>query len=377
VYNAISRGPAIITTGTRTLTASEVFGSVVTVSGVPPFTPYTITLPSPAAVAGAQFEMMLNVGIPITIATPVGWIGGMSGGYEATKVLSNATSSQHNRFFSDGANWNMISQAGYTHFGELVAPTAVSAPEYRLNGNNITTLFAPKASPTLTGTTTAATLNATSVSTQTLSATGNATVQGTLTTNNDLIITTAAPSYGRVMSTDQYHAIILRGDISYSQPGYTVVGGQAVTTFVQFGGTWPFRHVNTASNVLLFEITPTAVNVPTALQIGGLSTDTLYMARPWAHCLINGNNLTIQPSSDVGRLTPTITRTSGQAVGAYDITFSSHPRSFNYASSVQPRLDTGLAFAVISNVQANSLKIRTYNASQSLADIQFSLIIFS
>ena len=65
VHNAaISRGPAIITTGTRTATAAEVFGSVVTVSGVPPFTPYIITLPSPAAAAGAQFELMLDVGFP-------------------------------------------------------------------------------------------------------------------------------------------------------------------------------------------------------------------------------------------------------------------------------------------------------------------------
>ena len=80
VHNAaISRGPAIITTGTRALTAAEVFGSVVTVSGIPPFTPYTITLPSPAAVAGARFELMLDVGIPITITTPTGWTGGMSG----------------------------------------------------------------------------------------------------------------------------------------------------------------------------------------------------------------------------------------------------------------------------------------------------------
>ena len=93
--------------------------------------------------------------------------------------------------------------------------------------------------------------------------------------------------------------------------------------------------------------------------------------------VINGNNMTIQPGSDVGRVTPTITRTSGQAVGAYDITFSSHPRSFNYTSSVQPRVDTGLAFVVISNVLANSLKVRTYNASQALTDIQFTLIIFS
>ena len=113
-----------------------------------------------------------------------------------------------------------------------------------------------------------------------------------------------------------------------------------------------------------------------ALSIGGVSTDTLYMAKPWVHCLINGNT-TIQPNSDVGRVTPTISRTSGQAVGAYDITFTTHPRGFNYTTSAQARNDTGLVFAVVSNQQANSLKVRTYNASQALADMQFTLIIFS
>ena len=88
-------------------------------------------------------------------------------------------------------------------------------------------------------------------------------------------------------------------------------------------------------------------------------------------------NAVILTGSDAGRVTPTIGRTSGQAAGAYDISFSSHPRSFNYTYSVQPRLDTGLAFAVISNVQSNSLKVRTYNASQALTDLQFSITIFS
>ena len=81
--------------------------------------------------------------------------------------------------------------------------------------------------------------------------------------------------------------------------------------------------------------------------------------------------------SDTGRVTPTTARTSGQAVGAYDISFSAHPRSFNYTYCVQPRFDTGLAFAVVSNVNGGSLKVRTYNASQALTDMQFSLTIFS
>ena len=51
----------------------------------------------------------------------------------------------------------------------------------------------------------------------TLSVTGAAAVGG-LTSTNDVTITTGANSYGRVMSTDQYHAMILRGDITYTSP---------------------------------------------------------------------------------------------------------------------------------------------------------------
>ena len=94
-------------------------------------------------------------------------------------------------------------------------------------------------------------------------------------------------------------------------------------------------------------------------------------------CVVNGSTISIQPGSDVGRVTPTITRFSGQAVGAYDVGFSAHPRGFNYTYCLQPRVDTGLAFAVVSNVNTSSLKVRTYNASQALTDVQFSITIFA
>ena len=128
---------------------------------------------------------------------------------------------------------------------------------------------------------------------------------------------------------------------------------------------------------LCLSISPSGtVNIPYALQIGGTSTNTMYMARPWVQCIVN-QTASILAGSDTGRTPPTIARTSGQAAGAYDITFSSHPRSFNYTYCVQPRVDAGLAFAVVSNVLANSLKVRTYNASQALTDVQFSITIFS
>ena len=131
---------SVIVTGATTL-GSEVFGGTITVSGT---ASYTITLPSPVETAGAQFELMMNVGLPITISTPVGWIGGISGNYEASRVLTSTTASQHNRFFSDGANWNMISQVGITPYGDISIPSRVTASEFFILGNNITTLFAPR-----------------------------------------------------------------------------------------------------------------------------------------------------------------------------------------------------------------------------------------
>ena len=121
----------------------------------------------------------------------------------------------------------------------------------------------------------------------------------------------------------------------------------------------------------------TTINATTALQINGTSTATLYASKPWIQCVVNGNG-TIITNSSVGRVTPTIARTSGQAAGAWDITFTqSHPNGVAYTHSVQVRTDTGLAFGVISNILAGSCKVRLYNASQALTDYQFSLIIFA
>jgi hypothetical protein len=120
----------------------------------------------------------------------------------------------------------------------------------------------------------------------------------------------------------------------------------------------------------------TTINAST-LQINGTSTATLYAPKPWIQCVVNGNG-TIITNSSVGRVTPTIARTSGQAAGAWDITFTqSHPNGVAYTHSISVRTDTGLAFGVISNILAGSCKVRLYNASQALTDYQFSLIIFA
>jgi hypothetical protein len=123
-------------------------------------------------------------------------------------------------------------------------------------------------------------------------------------------------------------------------------------------------------------LTAPTINVTSALQINGTSTSTLYASKPWVQCVVNTNG-TIFTNSSVGRVTPTITRTSGQSAGAWDIAFTSHPNTVAYTHSISVRTDTGLAFGVVSNVLLNSCKVRLYNASQVLTDYQFSLIIFA
>ena len=135
-----------------------------------------------------------------------------------------------------------------------------------------------------------------------------------------------------------------------------------------------FRQIQTSSNNVRFEINPDHVNVRSSLRIGGASMGTLFVVRPWVRCLISTN---LAASSNAGRVRPTVARTSGQAAGAYDITSSSHPRGFDYTVSTQVRVDSRLAFVVVRNIQANSLKDRTYNASRNLTDLQLSLTEFA
>ena len=89
------------------------------------------------------------------------------------------------------------------------------------------------------------------------------------------------------------------------------------------------------------------INATTDMQLNGTSTNTLYASKPWVQCVVNTGG-SILSGSSVGRVTPTITRTSGQAVGAYDIAFTTHPNSYNFTHSIQVRADSGFATGAVS-----------------------------
>ena len=155
---------------------------------------------------------------------------------------------------------------------------------------------------------------------------------------------TAGPQltrYGRIISEDQYHAIILRGDINYSPPNYTVVGGQAVTTFVQFGGTWRFRHVNSGSNVLLCEITPDNI----------LYKNVALQRIPHVSCRVSGNTGVL---NSVGQVTPTV---ESAASGYRTVTFGNHPAGVNFTPMVT--LTSGGRIVVAPPTIASSVEVIT------------------
>ena len=168
------------------------------------------------------------------------------------------------------------------------------------------------------------------------------------------------------MSTDQSHAMILRGDINYSAPNYTVTGGQDATTFVQFGGNYRFRQVTNLMNALLFEITPTHVNVGNSLRIGGTSTDTLYQQRAWIQAIIpsaavNGP-VTITTQSGVATASA-----SRSATGTYALTWSPNINNGNYL--VQGNVRNAAGFVSFNGTTLGGCNILTYNAAGALTDI--------
>jgi hypothetical protein len=64
-----------------------------------------------------------------------------------------------------------------------------------------------------------------------------------------------ANSYARLDGMDQYHSIVLRGDVSGTTT-QTIVPGDT-TTFIEYGGAFKFRQINPTVNSTLFEINPT------------------------------------------------------------------------------------------------------------------------
>ena len=186
--------------------------------------------------------------------------------------------------------------------------------------------------------------------------------------NNDLkirnfVANEGATAYWRIRSVDQYHALILRGDINYTAPNYTVTGGQNCTAFVQFGGTWRFRHVNATSNILLFEITPDNI----------LYKNVALQTTPFISCRINSTN-PITITNNRGRVTPGAFL---QQDGQWKLTFT-HPAGMDFVPHVTlcPPLGVTGMIAVWPQQVATELFITTSTVTGSAQTYSSYITIF-
>ena len=170
------------------------------------------------------------------------------------------------------------------------------------------------------------------------------------------------------MCTDRFHAIILRGDINNVANNYTISGQQPVTTFLQYGGTYKFRQVTEAINTLVFEVTPTHVNIPTSLRVGGYTGGI----RTFVSCAVSAAG-TLYWSR--GQQTVTVQRTiGGYAWGDYTVSWSAaHPDGADYVPQFCALNFWG--FIHSGNRTATSIQIKATDGSGGVIDRDFCLTI--
>jgi len=114
------------------------------------------------------------------------------------------------------------------------------------------------------------------------------TFTGTLTVSGGDILTTNN-AYGRVMGSDGFHAVIMRGDTAYDSVlnNYYINAGDNMT-FVEYSGTFRFKRItNNGIHDTLCTISPSGMTVAGTinagdLQINGTSLSTTYAKKPWA-----------------------------------------------------------------------------------------------
>ena len=197
-----------------------------------------------------------------------------------------------------------------------------------------TSIFATLASPTFTGT----------VSTSDLSVTG------------DITINNSGLGYSKINGCDQYHAIIQRGDISYSAPDYTPYIDDVIT-FVEYSGIFRFREVNLTSQNLILEINPTSI----IYKGQNLGYEPWVIARATAR---TGTTGVVTLTNQQGAKTATCAKT---ALGTYRFTFASHPLGTAYCAFVSIVGGTA-GFATVNTITATTVDIITFNQAGTAVD---------
>ena len=189
----------------------------------------------------------------------------------------------------------------------------------------------------------------------------NPTLVGTTTTSNlsvtgDITIQNNGFGYGRINGVDEYHAIILRGDISYSAPSYTP-NWEDIMTFVEYSGIFRFREVNTTRQNLLLEISPTN------LLYKGQSV----AYKPWVVARATartGTTGAVTLTNQQGSKTATCAKT---ALGTYRFTFASHPLGTAYCTFANI-VGATAGFATVNTVTSTTVDVITLNQAGTAVD---------
>jgi hypothetical protein len=165
------------------------------------------------------------------------------------------------------------------------------------------------------------------------------TFTGTLTVSGGDILTTNN-AYGRIMGSDGFHAVIMRGDTAYDSVlnNYYINAGDNMT-FVEYSGTFRFKRItNNGIHDTLCTISPSGMTVAGTintgdLQINGTSLSTTFAKKPWAAGRVTGIG-TVDVS--VGQTSFNI---SSAVPGLYNISYSqsqTHPNGATYTVMATP-----------------------------------------
>ena len=117
-----------------------------------------------------------------------------------------------------------------------------------------------------------------------------------------------------------------------------------------------------------------AVSIPGALQIGGVSTDTLYQQRALIQAIIPSasTNGAVTITSQSG--TSTLTSVNRTATGTYNITWAPAAPNINYLVQGNTRNAAGLIS--FNGTTTTSCGILVYNATGALTDLTSHIMIF-
>ena len=192
--------------------------------------------------------------------------------------------------------------------------------------------------------------------------TGNVAVPGSVTVGTET---------GLIAGVSVDHAILLRGDTTNPTLNYNIMPGDTCA-FIEYGGIWRFRQIQENSNQIKFEITPTYVNIPTSLRVGGYTAGI----RPFVSCAVYGGSPQDAPGIywTKGQNAVSVTRVDGPT-GLYRVSWSpvTHPDGNQYVPQYSVMSTRG--FVYLRGMTSTFIELNVSDANGNVLDRDFFLTI--